>query len=304
MHLPSLCPIFQVPLSPRHQTPSDQDPQNGLVLMDEHGQILGSVDLDLDEPSKQTLDKKQSAVDVDDPVVIQQEPDGLVSVTPLSHLTAQYGQSTSKIVRGAEYLSKGIIRGSESLTSAMDRRTNNTVSSTPATTSPLVFSNRTKSGFERAHTITGKAANISAWTLGRIAGYASTAGTSVGRKMGITPSTTSEENSSGFKGILSSSVKAAITLADSLDASGKHLMNRSQANSVAYTTHKYGNDAGTAMHHFSGSAKHCGLVFIDAKGMGRTALLKGFGKGRSTSPTKSRLVWLNSINRCRQGQIR
>lgn len=130
------------------------------------------------------------------------------------------------------------------------------------------------------HSVTGKAANISARTLGTIAGYASTAGTSVGRKMGLSPDAPgASQTQSGFRGVLNNSIKGATTLFDSVDASSKHFLNRSQANSVAYTTHRYGNEAGGMMHNFTGSAKHCGLVFIDARGLGRTALLKGFGKG-------------------------
>lgn len=117
------------------------------MLVDENGQILGSVDLQLDAASQSALDQKQFA-DADEPVILSPDANGQVHLTPLSALTAEYGQSTSKIVRGAEFLSRGVIWTSESLTSAMDRSVNKTVSSTAPTTSPLVFSNRTKSGFE------------------------------------------------------------------------------------------------------------------------------------------------------------
>lgn len=257
----------------------DDRTQSGLMLVDENGQILGSVDLELDPASQSALEKKQFG-DADEPVVISPDANGQVHVTPLSALTAEYGQSTSKIVKGAEYLSRGVIWTSESLTNAMDRSVNKTVSTSSATESPLVFSDRTKSGFQSVHSFTGKAANISARTLGHIAGLASSAGTTVGKRMGLSPDTAgTPQNQSGIRGVLNNSIKGATTLFDSVDASSRHFLNRSQANSVAYTTHKYGAEAGGMMHNFTGTAKHCGLVFLDAKGLGRTALLKGFGKG-------------------------
>lgn len=256
--------------------------------MDEDGQILGEVDMQLDAESRKALESKPGQFgDADEPIIIQPSAPGedgeaqpTVSVTPFSALRAQYGQSTSKIVTGAEYLSKGLIWGGESLSNAMDKRVQNTTTSTAPTSSPLVFSQRTKSNFGNVHSFTGKAANISSATLGRIAGYASKAGTSAGRRMGLSPSDPSAgEPATGLKGFLNNSLKAGMTLAESVDVTSKHLMNRSQANSVAYTTHRYGNEAGGLVNDMTGSAKHVGLVFVDARGLGRTALLKGFGKG-------------------------
>jgi spartin len=66
---------------------------------------------------------------------------------------------------------------------------------------------------------------------------------------------------------------------DGIDQAGRNLL---QSGSVAATTvvnHKYGNEAGTMAAKLAGGVKNVGLVYIDAVGVSRRAVIKSVAKG-------------------------
>src|SRR5947207_6209565 len=66
---------------------------------------------------------------------------------------------------------------------------------------------------------------------------------------------------------------------DGIDQAGRNLL---QSGSVAATTvvnHKYGNEAGTMASKLAGGVKNVGLVYIDAMGVSRRAVIKSVAKG-------------------------
>lgn len=85
---------------------------SGLVLMDEsNGDIVGDLAMPFNEEND--LQNKIDAGNDKDPVVVSFDgtttPNGTpnIQVNTLADITAKYGQSNSKIVGGAEYLSRG-----------------------------------------------------------------------------------------------------------------------------------------------------------------------------------------------------
>lgn len=80
-------------------------------------------------------------------------------------------------------------------------------------------------------------------------------------------------------GILNKSLIAFSTLGDGIEQSARNLL---ESSSVAATTvigHKYGPEAGTATSNLTGGVKNVGLVYIDATGVSRKAILKSVAKG-------------------------
>lgn len=66
---------------------------------------------------------------------------------------------------------------------------------------------------------------------------------------------------------------------DGIDQAGRNLL---QSGSVAATTvvnHKYGDEAGSVASHLAGGVQNVGLVYIDAMGVSRKAVIKSVAKG-------------------------
>jgi len=67
-------------------------------------------------------------------------------------------------------------------------------------------------------------------------------------------------------------------LLTTLESSGKHILEHGSTKLSEAVGHKYGKDAGTATLQLGQSATNVGLVYIDARGVGRRALIRRAGK--------------------------
>lgn len=85
-----------------------------------------------------------------DPVVIDLSQ-STVRISPLSHLTQDFGQSDSKITRLSEFISRGIIYSSERISTTLSTSSSNYVSKNPPTQSPLTFNPVVKGSLSTVH---------------------------------------------------------------------------------------------------------------------------------------------------------
>ena len=69
------------------------------------------------------------------------------------------------------------------------------------------------------------------------------------------------------------------TIADGIDHAGRQLLASGSAAATNVVGHKYGAEAGDAAHKITGGVKNVGLVYIDAAGVSRKALIKSVAKG-------------------------
>ena len=142
--------------------------QSKLVIVDERdGQILGDLDTSnlkieedpiLIQKSNEELAEARDSYYPNvtlselekDPVVIDLDQ-STVKISPLSHLTQNFGQSDSRIIRFSEYVSRGIIHFTEQTTSSLQTSTSNYMSKNPPTQSPLTFNPVVKGTLSSVH---------------------------------------------------------------------------------------------------------------------------------------------------------
>lgn len=132
------------------------------------------------------------------------------------------------------------------------------------------------------HGLTETAVMISGKTLGAVGKVVGNVGSALGNKLGISKMAGEVNNAppGGFKGMIKSSIQAVTTVAESIEASGKHIYDSSTAATAHVAYHKLGADAAHAVTQVSASGRNVALVYIDAKGFGRRAMVKSLGKVR------------------------
>jgi len=69
------------------------------------------------------------------------------------------------------------------------------------------------------------------------------------------------------------------TIADGIDQAGRTLLTSGSSAATNVVSHKYGTEAGTVAQGLAGGVKNVGLVYIDAMGVSRRAVIKSVAKG-------------------------
>jgi len=264
-----------------------------LVLMDEsNGDIVGDLALPFNEDHglQQQIDAES---DPKEPVVVTFDgtttPNGTpnVQISTLAAVKSKYGQNPSKIVGGAEYLSRGILYGAEKLGSGMSSVATTYTTKTKATESPLVFHPVVKTGINKVHGFSSTAFELTSKTLNAIVNVAGSVGTRVG---GIGNNRTAKDGTpkppGAVKKFLGDSFTAVNTVLESLEVGSKHIISSTGDASTTMLGHSLGPDAADASRKTFGSIRHVALVYIDARGVARKALVKGFGKSAVTAQFK------------------
>ncbi|KEI39450.1 uncharacterized protein L969DRAFT_17372 [Mixia osmundae IAM 14324] len=249
-----------------------------LVLVEQgSGQVVGTLDKD---STKMTEDDALSIDDDDtakEPVIVDFGSNGTITVSPLSQVTAGYGQSGSRLIGAGEYISRGVVSAAEKLSTKMQTASANYVQSRPATETPLVFHPTAKTGVERVYTASTHAKTISGKTFSVVSGVAASIGGAAGKTLGIQSDPTGKPPA-GFRGVINKTAVAFNTVLDGVEASGKHLLTTGTSSSAAVLGHKYGSDAEAAAQQLGGATKNVALVYVDVRGVSRRALIKAAGK--------------------------
>ena len=171
---------------------------------------------------------------------------------------------------------------SNSLAGAMTGGADNFQKKTQPSPKPMTFSPATHARIRQIHSFTQGAAGISAKTVGQLGRYAQNFGASLAGK--------SEKKRSGFDrdgnadtgykpGILNKSMIAFSTIADGIDHAGRTLLASSSSAATNVVGHKYGREARSVAQDLTGGVKNVGLVYIDAVGVSRRAVIKSVAKG-------------------------
>jgi len=78
---------------------------------------------------------------------------------------------------------------------------------------------------------------------------------------------------------LNKSLMAFSTIADGIDQAGRHLLTGTSNAATTVVGHKWGPEAGAITKNIGGGFKNVGLVYIDATGVSRKAIIKSVAKG-------------------------
>ncbi|TGO06875.1 hypothetical protein BTUL_0423g00010 [Botrytis tulipae] len=255
-----------------------------IVLVDEEN---GSVVGELGEGFHVVEDAKMKPGSKD-PVEITLPQDGSlnIGVAPASpaylEMAMHPAYKSSNLVSTAAMASRLIVTTSSYVSKTLTSQADNYASKSAPTTKPMTFTPTTHAHIRRVHTFTEGAAGLSAKTVGQVTKYAQNIGATLAKRnqkahRGIGPDGKPVDN---YKpGILNKSMMAFSTIADGIDQAGRNLLASTSTAATTVVEHKYGPEAGNISRNIGGGVMNVGLVYIDATGVSRRAIVKSVAKG-------------------------
>jgi spartin len=244
-----------------------------LVIVDsKDGHVLGSV------PQENLVVNEDPALarpgHEKDPVLIDISEDPRTHQNTLTVTAAPDDYRTqSSIVRAADMISSGILFSSNTISSGINSTANWYIKKRPTSELPVSFQPTTLERVRKIHNLSNTAVTMSAKATGFIASAAHSLGAGVRHKIG------GQDKPGKKPSFLNKSLIAFETIADSIDTSTKQLLNSTSSAATSVVRHKYGDQAADISHGIGSSVKNVGLVYVDARGVTRKALIKGAAKG-------------------------
>ncbi|KAI5781500.1 senescence-associated protein-domain-containing protein [Geopyxis carbonaria] len=260
-------------------TYSDEKKTGRVVLIDEeNGNEVG-------EMGGLTVQTQGIMPGSKDPVEItlpQYEGDS-VMVRPADYLrdALDPAYQNSSLVQTAATASRLLVTTSGYISNAMLQGSRTFSEKVKPNATPMTFQPSTHTRMQQLHNFSAGAAKFSSATIGRVGQLAQNAGAKLAGK--------GERTRSGKPanpGILNKSLIAFGTIADGIDYASKSLMASTSTATASMVGHKYGPEAGDIARTVTGSIKNVGLVYIDAAGVSRRAVVKGVAKGMVVGKVK------------------
>lgn len=288
-------PSYHLPYNPAQYGPGEgyignekENSQNNhgqIVLVDEeNGSVVGELGEGF--TVAESSDVKPGSKD---PVQIQLPPDGHgpinVSNAPPEYLrmASHPAYSKSSLVQSSATASRLLVTTSMTISKALESGANTFTTKTKPAPKPVTFTPTTQAHIRRINTFTGSAADLSAKTVGHITKYAQNFGASLAKRGEKDGSRGFDQNGKpipNYKpGILNKSMIAFSTLGDGLEQGARNLLESGAFATSTVVGHRYGPEAGEAAAKLTGGVRNVGLVYIDASGVSRRALLKSVAKG-------------------------
>lgn len=264
-----------------------------IVLIDEEN---GSVVGELGDGYNVVEDSKMNAGSKD-PVEITMPQDGShnIGISPISHeyleMAMHPAYKNSTLVSKSAVASRLIVSTSSYVSNTLQSQAQSFTQKTKPNSTPMTFSPTTHTRIRKINTLSENAVGLSAKTVGQVSKFAQNLGAilakrgeSEGRQKGFDKDGRAIDD---YKpGLLNKSMMAFSTIADGIDQAGRHLLTSTSAAATTVVGHKYGPEAGTISKHIGGGVKNVGLVYIDATGVSRKAVIKSVAKGMVVGKVK------------------
>jgi spartin len=231
-----------------------------------------------------------------DPVEISLPQDGSLNIG-VSTASPEYiemamhpAYKNSTLVSKAAVASRFIVTTSSYVSSTLQSQANNFTQKTPPAAKPMTFTPATHTRVRKINSFSEGAVGLSSKTVGQFSKYAQNIGATLAgrgdnkRTKGLGPDGQPVNN---YKpGLLNKSMMAFSTIADGIDQAGRNLLASSSAAATTVVGHKYGPEAGEISRSIGGGVKNVGLVYIDAAGVSRRAIVKAVAKGMVVGKVK------------------
>jgi spartin len=224
-----------------------------------------------------------------DPVEIQLPGEGQGNDIKINNVSEEYLQMArhpayqkSTIVQSSASASRLIVTGSSYLANALNTGAGTFQKNTKPNPKPMTFTPSTHARIRKINQLSQGAVDLSAKTVGQVSRYAQNLGAGLSGRGDRKKAAMGKDGKtlSTYKpGILNKSMIAFSTIADGVDQAGRQLL---QSGSTAATTvvgHRYGTEARSVASEISGGVRNVGLVYIDAAGVSRKAVIKSVAKG-------------------------
>lgn len=187
----------------------------------------------------------------------------------------------STIVQTSATASRLIVATSTSLANMLTSGAEGFTKKVKPNQKPLTFSDAAHARIRKVGTFSHGAADLSSRTIGQVERVAQNVGASLARKNAGKPRSHDKSNPPpDYKpGALNKSMIAFSTLADGIQEGARNMLLTGSAAASTMIGHRYGAEAGDVATNLTGGIKNVGLVYIDATGVSRRALLKSVAKG-------------------------
>lgn len=148
----------------------------------------------------------------------------------------------------------------------------------------MTFTPTAQARMRRINTFSSNAAGLSSKTVSKVTKVAQNFGATIAGKkdLNFEPRGFDENGRPIYHskpGILNKSLIAFSTIADGIDQGAKQLLHSGQLAATTVVGHRYGPEAAKFTSELTGGVKNVGLVYIDAAGVSRKAILKSVAKG-------------------------
>lgn len=222
------------------------------------------------------------------PVELQLPAEGnqiSVSSAPEEYLqlTKHPAYQKSTIVQTSATASRLIVTTSSYIANAFETGADSFTKKTKPNPEPMTFTPATQERIRKINTFSSSAAGLSSKTVGQVTKYAQNFGATVARRGERGPKRGFDKDGQPINdykpGVLNKSMIAFSTVADGIEQGAKNLLNSSSTAAGTVVGHRYGSEAGSVANHIAGGAKNVGLVYIDAAGVSRKAVIKSVAKG-------------------------
>ncbi|PYH95423.1 hypothetical protein BO71DRAFT_323221 [Aspergillus ellipticus CBS 707.79] len=262
-------------------SPDQKDPHGRIVLVDEEdGSVVGEMEgYDvIEEPGVRPGSKR--------PVEVQLPAEGENQVQ-ISNVSEEYLQmarhpayKNSSLVQSSATASRLIVTGSSYIANAITSGADSFMRNTKPNPKPMTFSETTHSRIRKVGTFSQGAADLSAKTVGSVGKYAQNIGASLSRRRESDRQRGGDRNGTEYKpGILNRSMIAFSTLTDGIEQGARNVLVSGSNAASNMIGHRYGDQAGSVASDLTGGVKNVGLVYIDAAGVSRKAMIKSVARG-------------------------
>ena len=281
-------------LQPQHGQIVLVDEENGSVVGELQGgfNVVESSDVKPGSKSRPSAapDVVQSLTSLcPDPVQIQLPAEGQGNNIRVDNASEEYlrmarhpAYANSTIVKTSATASRLIVTGSSKLANVLSNQADGFTKRSQPNPKPMTFSPATQEHIRKIHALTAGAVGLSAKTVGQVSRYAQNLGATVARKGEKTKAgyTTDGQPLEEYKpGMLNKSMMAFSTIMDGIDQAGRTLLTSGSAAATTVVGHKYGPEARGVATNLAGGVRNVGLVYIDAMGVSRRAVIKSVAKG-------------------------
>ncbi|KAI9876065.1 MAG: hypothetical protein M1830_007426 [Pleopsidium flavum] len=266
---------------------ANEHKQGHIVLVDEEdGSVVGEL-----SEGFNVVEGAGIQAGSKNPVELQLPQDGQGNQISVNNVSEEYlkmsrhpAYKDSTIVQNAATASRLIVTGSGYLANALQSGADSFAHKTKPNPKPMTFTPATKARVRKLNNLSQGAVGLSAKTVGQVSRYAQNVGATMARRgeqqkkiKGYDKDGKPIEN---YKpGILNKSMMAFSTIADGVDQASRNLLASGSTAATTVVGHRYGEDARTVAADLAGGVRNVGLVYVDAAGVSRRAVVKSVAKG-------------------------
>ncbi|KAL5528862.1 hypothetical protein ACEPAG_4836 [Sanghuangporus baumii] len=266
-----------------HENLYNDDLRGRLVLVDEHdGELVGTLGERYNIREDNAL---QARGHEKDPVIVDIPADGDTTRAENVYVYPFPLDQQDSIMKTASIISRGMVLATDAINAGIGAASSLYISHAKPNEKPLEFSDRARGNVRRMHKISGKAVEVTAKTTGLIHGALERtvdhiSGNSKKKAKGraTTPTPSTPDSLPPRLPLKNRLFLATDMLLTAAESSAKQLLEHGTTHVSEALGHKYGNDMREASLLVGQSARNVGIVYIDARGVGRRALLKKAGK--------------------------